>query len=411
MITMDQLKEFNAKLKNVQNVDELIGKDGLITDLFKDTLQNMMEAELTHSLGYPKGQGSRIFKTTPNKRNGHSQKTVRSSMGEIVLDKPRDRNGEFSPKVLEQYQGGNTNELERKIISMYGRGMTVSDCNEHLAEMYGVSVSDGMISEITNKILPEVEAWRSRPLSALYPIIYSDAIHYKVREDGRIKTKAVYLIIGVDIFGKKDVLGIWIGEEAESSKFWLKVFQDIQARGVNDILIFCSDNLSGFSEAITAVFPNVIIQKCIIHQIRNSLKYISSGDKKEFLSDLKKVYQASTKDDAETQLLILGDKWGEKYGIVIKSWQNNWEELSAYFDFSPAIRKMIYTNNMIESLNRNLRKVTKNRSVFPNETSLLKLLYLATQNTTKKWTMSVPNWSQIIAQLHIHFGDRVKLDL
>jgi transposase-like protein len=411
MITEDQLREFNRKLKDVKSADELIGRDGLITDLFKDTLQNMMEAELTHTLGYPKGAGSRTLKGTSNKRNGHSQKTVRSSMGEVALDKPRDRNGEFSPKILEQYEGGNTNELERKVISMYGRGMTVADCNEHLADMYGISVSDGMISEITNKILPEVQEWRTRPLSTLYPIVYADAIHYKVREDGRIKTKAVYVIIGVDISGKKDVLGIWIGEEAESAKFWLKVFQDVQARGANDILIFCSDNLSGFSEAVKAVFPEVIIQKCVIHQIRNSMKYIATKDKHEFMADLKKIYKSDTKDEAERNLIGLEDKWGEKYGIVVKSWQNNWEELSAYFDFSPEIRKMIYTTNMIESLNRNLRKVTKNRSVFPNETSLLKLLYLATKNTTKKWTVAVPNWGKIIAQLHIHFGDRVKLDL
>lgn len=408
---MDQLKEFNKKLKYVKSPDELIGKDGLITDLFKDTLQGMMEAELTHNLGYPKGAGSRSIKATSNKRNGHSQKTVRSGMGEVVLQKPRDRNGDFSPKILEQYEGGNTNELERKVISMYGRGMTVSDCNEHLADMYGVSVSDGMISEITNKILPEVEQWRSRPLDALYPIVYADAIHYKVREDGKIKTKAVYVIIGIDVMGQKDVLGIWIGEEAESAKFWLKVLQDIQARGIQDILIFCSDNLSGFSEAVKAVFPEVIIQKCVIHQIRNSLKYIASKDQKEFIVDLKKIYKADTKDDAERNLISLGDKWGEKYGIVIKSWENNWEELSSYFEFSPLIRKLIYTTNMIESLNRGLRKVTKNRSVFPNENALLKLLYLATKNTTKKWTMPVQNWAQIIAQLHIHFGERVKLDL
>jgi len=411
MISMKQLEEFNGKLKDVQSIDELIGKEGLITDLFKDTIQNMMEAELTHNLGYPKGPGGRVIKDTSNKRNGHSKKTIRSGLGEIVLDKPRDRNGEFSPKILEQYSGGNTNELDKKIISMYGRGMTVSDCNEHLADLYGISVSDGMISEITNKILPELECWRSRPLFAIYPIVYADAIHYKVREDGRIKTKAVHIIIGIDMNGRKDVLGIWIGEEAESAKFWLKVFQDIQARGVRDILIFCSDNLAGFSEAITAIFPDVIIQKCIIHQIRNSLKYIASKDKDAFLSDLKKIYRADTKENAEMGLLELEEKWGKKYGIVVKSWQNNWHELSAYFEFSPEIRRIIYTNNTIESLNRNYRKVTKNRSVFPNETSLMKLLYLSTKNTTKKWTVALPNWGKIIAQLHIHFGDRVKIDL
>ena len=406
-ITKADLERFQEKIKDARSVEDLIGREGIITDLFKDTLQTMLEAEATQHLGYPKG--ARQIKKGKNKRNGSSAKKIRSSYGEAVLNVPRDREGSFEPQIIEKYQK-NTSELEDKIISMYGRGMTVSDLNEHLSDLYGIHVSDPLISTITDKIWPQVEEWRTRPLESVYPIVFIDAIHLKVREDGRVKNKAVYLIIGYSSEGKKEILGMWIGE-AESSKFWLKVLTELKGRGVSDILILCCDNLKGLSEAIQASFPETIIQKCIVHQIRNSLKYIASKDQKEFMTDLKLVYRAVTKDEAESNLLKLDEKWGDKYAIVLKSWNNNWEELSAYFRFDAHIRKLIYTTNPIESYNRQLRKVTKNRGVFPTDKSVMKLLYLATQNISRKWTMPRQNWTQIIAQLNIHFPDRIKLDI
>lgn len=410
MITPKQLEEFNARLKDVKNVDELLGKDGLFTNLFAGTLQSMMEQELTNHLGYPKGTGARTLKQTNNKRNGHSSKNFRSSLGDIELERPRDREGSYEPEILERHKA-NTSELEQKIISMYGKGMTVADINEHLADLYGIAVTDPMISEMTNKILPEISAWQGRALEAVYPIAFVDAMFFKVREDHKIRKKAVYLVIGVDLTGHKDILGIWPGEESESAKFWLAVMQDLQARGVQDILIACSDNLTGMSDSIKAVFPNTIIQKCIVHQIRNSLKYIASKNQKEFMADLKLVYKASTKDEAESNLLALDEKWGKKYPIVINSWQNNWEELSTYFNFSADIRKLVYTTNLIEGVNRRIRKVTKNRCLFPNENALLKLVFLAGKDIIKKWTMPVQNWPQIISQLKIHFEDRITLNI
>ena len=406
-ITKEDLEKFQRKFQDAESIEDLIGREGIITDLFKGTLQSMLEAEATNHLGYPKGV--RQLKRGKNKRNGSSAKKVRSSFGEAIVNVPRDREGSFEPKLIEKYQK-NTSELEDKIISMYGRGMTVGDLNEHLADLYGIHISDPLISTITDKIWPKVEEWRNRPLETVYPVVFIDAIHLKVREDGMVKTKAVYLVIGYNVQGMKEVLGMWIGE-AESAKFWLGALTELKERGVEDILILCCDNLKGISEAIQASFPATIIQKCIVHQIRNSLKYIASKDSKEFLVDLKTVYRAATKDEAEINLLKLDEKWGSKYGIVLKSWQNNWEELSQYFQFDSHIRKMIYTTNLIEGYNRQLRKVTKNRGVFPSNKSVMKLLYLATQNISKKWTMPRQNWAQAIAQLNIHFPERIPMDI
>jgi transposase-like protein len=358
----------------------------------------------------PKGAGARTIKQTTNKRNGHSPKQFRSSLGDIDLDRPRDREGTYEPEILERHKS-NTSELEQKIISMYGKGMTVADINEHLADLYGVEITDPMISEMTNKILPEISAWQGRSLDNIYPIIFVDALFFKVREEHKIRKKAVYLVISIDLTGHKDILGIWPGEESESAKFWLSVMQDLQARGVQDVLIACSDNLIGISDSIKAIYPNTIIQKCIVHQIRNSLKYLASKNQKEFMADLKLVYKAKTKDEAERNLLALSEKWGKKYPIIINSWQRNWDELSAYFSFSTDIRRMIYTTNPIEGVNRRIRKVTKNRSLFPNESSLLKLVFLASKDIMKKWTMPVQTWAQIISQLKIHFDDRITLSI
>lgn len=400
---------FQEKLKDVKSIEDLIGRNGLITDLFKDTIQNLLQAELTNQIGYPKNL-KLLAPGVNNKRNGSFNKKLRTSFGETTIEVPRDRNGEFEPQIIQKHQS-NTNELERKIISMYGKGMTVSDLNEHLADMYGIEVTDPMISQITDKIIPQIHDWQTRKLENLYPIVYLDAIHFKVRDEGKVSTKAAYIALGVDLSGKKDILGIWVGEE-EGAAFWLSVLTELNSRGVQDILIACCDNLGGFSEAIGSIFPKTIIQKCIIHQIRNSLKYIVSKDQKEFLTDLKKVYRADTKNEAESNLLALADKWEKKYPLVIKSWENNWTELSAYFDYSRSIRKIIYTTNAIEGTNRQIRKVTKNKSVFPTCTSLEKMLFLAASDIMKRWNnRPLANWAQTISQLAIHFPERIKLGL
>ncbi len=403
----EKYRQFQEKLKDVKNADELFGKNGLLTDLMKDTVQTLLEAELTHHLGYPKNL--KIFTPGTNKRNGTYSKKLRTGSGETEIIVPRDREGTFEPQIIPKYQT-RTNELDRKIISMYAKGMTVSDINEHLGEMYGIEVSDPMISQITDKIIPSIVEWQNRTLEEVYPIIFLDAVHFKIRDENAVKCKAAYIVLGINPQGKKDILGIWVGEE-EGAKFWLSVLTDLQNRGVKDVLIACCDNLSGFSEAIKSIYPQTIIQKCVVHQIRNSLKYILSKDQKVFLTELKTVYKAVTKNEAETNLLKLSDKWEKKYPLVIKSWQNNWEELSAYFEYSPDIRKIIYTTNAIEGLNRQIRKVTKNKTVFPTRTALEKSLYLAVQDIMKRWTSPIQNWAQIISQLMIHFPNRINLGL
>jgi transposase-like protein len=408
-MTQIDAKRLAERLNQAKSIEELIGRDGILTDVFKDTIQAMMEAEATEHLGYPKG--NRIMKQTRNKRNGSYSRGLRSSFGETEIEVPRDRDGTFEAQILKKYQT-NTSELEDKIISMYAKGMTLSDMNTHLTDLYGIHVTDSLLSNITDKVWPLVEEWQSRPLNKVYPIVFLDAVHYKVRNEGKIVSKAVYLIIGLDMEGRKDVLGMWIGSDnAESAKFWLKVLTEIKNRGVEDILILCCDNLSGVSEAIKAAYPETIIQKCIVHQIRNTLKYLASKDQRTFLQDLKTVYRAKTRDEAETNLDKLEKKWETKYPIVLKSWRNNWPELSHYLDYDESIRKLIYTTNPIEAYNRQLRKVTKTRAVFPTDMALLKLLWLANNDITKKWTMPRQGWAQTIAQLDIHFPNRIPLTM
>jgi len=409
MQTQDpKVVKFLEKLKDIKSVDELTGKNGLITDLVKDTLQTLLEAEMTNHLGYPKHLKI-LAPGATNKRNGSYSKKIKTGNGEAELAIPRDRDGDFQPQIVPKHQT-TTSELDQKIISMYAKGMTLSDINEHLADMYGVALSDTMLSAITDKIIPQIQEWQNRPLAEVYPVVFLDAIHFKVRSDGVVKNMAAYLVFAIDIDGKKDVLGCWLGEE-EGARFWLSVLTDLKNRGLKDILILCCDNLTGFSEAIGSCFPNTIIQKCVIHQIRNSLKYILSKDQKAFLSDLKTVYKATTKDQAETNLLNLAETWGKKYPMVIKSWEKNWSELSAYFAYTSDIRKLIYTTNAIEGLNRQIRKVTKNKALFPTRLSLEKMLWLAIRDIRRRMTMPVQNWAQIISQLHIHFPDRFKLPL
>lgn len=375
----------------------------LLKEQFGEILEEMLEAELDQELGYSKYDYKN--KVTDNSRNGKRKKTVRTDYGEVEIEVPRDRENEFEPIVVKKNQK-DVSGIEDKILSMYAKGMTVRDIESHLNDIYGINASPSLISNITDKILPIAKQWQDRPLETVYAHVIMDAVHYKVRQDSKIVNKAAYVAIGTNLEGMKDVLGIWIGEN-ESSKFWLKVVTELKNRGVQDILIASIDGLIGFSDAIKAVFPNTEIQRCIIHQIRNSTKYISYKHRKEFCKDLKPVYQAATEEQALQALEDLDEKWGKDYQISIRSWRNNWDELATYFKYPPEIRRMIYTTNALESYNRSLRKVTKSKSVFPTDDSLFKMLYLATMDIQKKWTNRYRGWAQILAQLAIHFEDRV----
>ena len=385
---------------NIKDTNDI--KD-MLKDLLSGTIQTMLEAEIEHGLGYAKH--SMKDKATSNARNGHSNKTVRSEYGNIDLDIPRDRNAEFEPQIIPKYQREITG-IEGQILSLYAKGMSNRDIEDHLNNLYGIDVSPSMISKITDKIIPEIREWQSRQLEDVYPIVFMDAIHYSVRKDGVVVKKAVYLAIGIDKEGRKEVLGFWIGEN-ESSKYWLNVLNELKNRGVQDILIMSVDNLKGFSEAISSVFPKTEIQKCVVHQIRNSIRYISYKDAREFTSDLKEMYNAPTLEQAEFKLDELEEKWGKKYMAVINSWRSNWNELTTYFKYDTKIRKLIYTTNPIESLNRQLRKYTKTKSLYPTDEALMKSIYLSLKEATKKWTGRIPGWGEIYSQLSIYFEGRI----
>ena len=331
---------------------------------------------------------------------------MRSELGPIELDIPRDRNGEFEPRIVPKYKR-DISGIEEKVISLYARGMSTRDIHEQIKDLYGVEISAEMVSKITERLVPEIREWQNRPLEPVYAFVFLDAIHYKIREDGHVLNRAAYVVIGIDIDGNKDILGIWIGEN-ESSKFWLGVLNDLKARGVEEILLFSVDGLTGIKEAIEAVYPNAMIQRCIIHQLRNSFKYVSYKNIKEFSKDFKSVYTAVNEEEALDNLYKLKEKWGKQYPFAFRSWENNWEVLSSFFRFPPEIRKIIYTTNIIEGLHRQFRKVTKAKSVFPSDTSLEKMLYLASMNVMKKWTVRVRNWDLVLSQLIIMFGDRVE---
>lgn len=366
-------------------------------------IEAMLEAERDEHLGYEKHQRSRSPKE--NIRNGYSKKTVRALAGESELSIPRDRDSTFEPQVVKKHQT-DISELEDKVLSMYAKGMTVRDIAEHLVDIYGAAVSPQTISHMTDRVMPLVVEWRNRPLMEVYPIIYIDGIRYKVREDGRIKTKCVYGVVGIDLDGYKELLGLWIFD-TETANNWLKVLSDLKNRGVVDILVLCSDGLSGIEEAVAASFPHTDYQGCVVHVIRNSVKYVSHKDRKAFCADLKPIYTAPTEEAALEAFEQLEQIWGDKYQLATDTWQRNWDRISTMYQFSPEIRRLIYTTNPIESFNRQLRKVTKNRGVFPNDDAVLKLLYLATQDIIKKWTMKIAHFNQILAQLAIHFGQRV----
>jgi transposase-like protein len=386
---------------NVQSMDD-------IQELFKETIAEFvevsLESELDNELGYEPYDVKN--KATDNSRNGHSKKTLRTSMGKVDIDVPRDRNGVFEPKILPKNQTSISQDMESKIISMYAKGMSTSDIEEHIRDIYGLEISDTTISRITDKVLPVAKEWQQRPLESVYAVVFLDAIHYHVRSEGQSIKKAVYIAIGVDMDGRKDVLGMWVGEN-ESAKFWAGVLNSLRNRGVEDILIACTDNLTGFSQAIEAVFPKTDIQNCIIHQLRNSSKYVSYKDIKALMADLKKVYTAATEEAALDALDSFAAAWDSKYPKISKSWYENWPNLSTYFKFPPELRKLIYTTNTIEGFNRQLKKVTKAKSVFPTDDSLFKILYLAMKDITKKWTGRRQDWSRIYAQLVIYYGDRI----
>jgi putative transposase len=406
---MNELAELNYhdEIKKCKTMDDVLGKNGLMQKLLKDVIQNLLEVEMAEHLGRNKYE--RATETSDNYRNGYNEKTIRNSLGEMELEVPRDRKAEFDPVVVKKYQT-NCNELDKKVIAMYAKGMTTRDIKSQLEEIYGIDISPSMISAITDKVMGTATDWQNRMLDKVYPIMYLDAIHYKVRTEGKIINRAAYICLGIDKEGHKDILGIWIGEN-EGAKFWLSVCNDLKNRGVEDILLACIDGLKGFPDAIKTVFPKTIIQTCIIHQIRNSFKYVGSKHQKEFMNDLKAVYRAPSEDTAMQELGNLEKKWNSKYPIVISSWYNNWENLSTYFKYPPEIRRIIYTTNTLEGFNRQLRKVTKTKSVFPTDDSLRKSLYLATVDIMKKWTSPIPNWAQTIAQFSIIFDGRLELDL
>lgn len=375
----------------------------MLKDLLGDTLQGMLEAEMDEKLGYSKYDYRN--KETDDSRNGYSKKTVTSSLGEIDLDIPRDRKGEFEPQAVKKNQTDISN-IEDQVLSMYAKGMTTRDISEHLASVYGVDASAEMISHMTDRILPIAKEWQNRPLERKYAIVFMDAVHFHVRQDNQTVKKAVYVAIGTRLNGQREVLGMWIGGN-ESAKYWLGVLNEIKNRGVEDIMIVSVDGLTGFGDAIGTVYPKAEIQRCIVHQIRYSTKFISYKDIKPFMKELKAVYQAPTEEAALEALESLEENWGKKYPTSIASWRNNWAQLSTYFKYPTEIRKLIYTTNSIENFNRQLRKVTKNRTIFPTDDALFKLLYLAMMDITKKWTGKSWDWGQTLDQLCIYFGDRI----
>ncbi|MFR2266515.1 MAG: IS256 family transposase [Clostridium sp.] len=402
--------DYNSEVKKCKTIDDVLGKNGLVQRLVKDVLENILEAEMDEHLGRDKYQRqSDIEPSERNYRNGYSQKNLRSSLGTVDLDIPRDRKSEFEPQIVKKYETV-CNELDKKIISLYAKGMTTSDIQAEIEDLYGITISPSMVSKITDKVIATATEWQNRMLDKIYPIVYLDAMYFKVRSNGKIVNKAVYICLGYTMEGYKDILGIWV-DEAEGAKFWLGICNDLKNRGVKEILIACMDGLKGLPQAIQTVFPSANIQTCIVHQIRNSIKYIASKDKKSFMKDLKEVYKAPTEELALAQLDKLKETWGNSYGMVIDSWYNNWNNLSTFFDFSPRIRKMIYTTNSLEGFNRQVRKYTKSRTIFPTDESLNKCVYLATMEIMEKWTQPVPNWGATLAELTLFFTEELKDEL
>jgi transposase-like protein len=400
---LPSVERIQQELARANSIDDFFGKDGIFARLFADTLEQMLEAELTAHLGYPRHAPE--GRNSGNSRNGKRTRNLRTSSGDTTIQVPRDRNSTFQSPLLDAYQTS-TNELEDKIIGLYAKGMSARDIQHTLHQAYGVEVSPATISTVTDKVWALVEAWQNRPLSAIYPIVYLDAIHLKLRRDGKVVNTAVYIVLGVDLDGHRDVLGHWVGDGAEGANFWLSVVTDLQARGVTDIFIACIDGLSGFKDAIQAVFPHTQIQRCIIHQVRQSLTYVAWKDRKAFVADLRAIYQAPTREAAETRLLEVADKWSATYPMAVRSWETHWEDLATMFEYGAEIRRLIYTTTSIEGYNRQLRKVTKTKGAFPTDEAARKLLFLVNRDVTRKWTAPVANWARIRNQLAIRFSGR-----
>ena len=391
-----EILQDNYQIESAQDLSSAI------KDLFKDSLQEMMNAEFETSMGYKK-YDNKVEKT--NYRNGATKKKLKSEFGEFEFETPRDRNGEFEPRIVPKNKR-DVSGIEDKIISLYGRGLSTREINEQIQDLYGIEVSSTMVSNITDQILPKIKEWQNRPLESIYPICFVDAVHFSVREESSVVKKAAYIVLGINEYGEKDVLGIWIGEN-ESAKFWLSVFNDLKSRGVKDILILCSDGLIGMKEAITTAYPKTVQQRCIVHMIRNSVRFVSYKELKPFCEDLKTIYTSKNEKEGYEQLQKVKEKWKSKYPTAFKSWEENWDAICPFFSYSEPVRKIMYTTNTIESLNRSYRKYTKTKSVFPSDESLMKCLYLATLNITKKWNGRYRNWDLILGELSIMFEGRI----
>jgi len=406
-INLDQFN-FNQfqedSIKKLKSGQPLTGKDGVLTPLIKQLLEAALEGEMDAHMSDCQEEGQ------ANRRNGKTKKLVKTGAGSFELETPRDREGTFEPEIVKKRQTILNESLDNKVLSLYAIGMSYESITEHLHEMYGLEISTAKISQITDKLLPVITEWRSRPLEATYPIVFLDAMHFKVREEGKVVSKAIYSILGVNKNGCKEIIGIYLSE-SEGARFWLGVLNDLRTRGVDDILIASIDGLKGFPEAIAQVFPKAEIQLCVVHQIRNSLKYVVSKDQKSFMLDLRQVYQAPNRDAAEQSLLELGEKWGKKYPAVIKSWHANWETLSQYFKYPNELRRIIYTTNIIEGFHRQVRKYTKSKGAFVSENALMKLIYCACQKVMEKWNQPMHNWALIASQLQIYFEGRLNLEL
>lgn len=391
-----EILQENYQIESAQDLSSAI------KDLFKDSLQEMMNAEFETSMGYKK-YDNKVEKT--NYRNGATKKKLKSEFGEFEFETPRDRNGKFEPRIVPKNKR-DVSGIEDKIISLYGRGLSTREINEQIQDLYGIEVSSTMVSNITDQILPKIKEWQNRPLESIYPICFVDAVHFSVREESSVVKKATYIVLGINEYGEKDVLGIWIGEN-ESAKFWLSVFNDLKSRGVKDILILCSDGLIGMKEAITTAYPKTVQQRCIVHMIRNSVRFVSYKELKPFCEDLKTIYTSKNEKEGYEQLQKVKEKWKSKYPTAFKSWEENWDAICPFFSYSEPVRKIMYTTNTIESLNRSYRKYTKTKSVFPSDESLMKCLYLATLNITKKWNGRYRNWDLILGELSIMFEGRI----
>ena len=398
----NQGKEILKLLQENYEINSAQDLSSALKNMFKDALQQMMNAEFDSSMGYSKYDKTQ---EKTNYRNGTTKKKLKSEFGEFEFETPRDRNGEFEPKIVPK-NTRNVSGIEEKIISLYGRGLTTREINEQIQDLYGIEVSATMVSNITDQIIPEIKEWQERPLDDVYPIVFIDAVHFSVRDENRVVKKAAYVVLGINKEGYKEIMGIWIGEN-ESSKFWLGVLNELKQRGVRDILIMCSDNLTGIKEAINTAFPNTVQQRCIVHMIRNSVKFVSYKDLKSFCSDLKKIYTSNNEKQAYEELENAREKWKDKYASAFKTWEENWDAICPFFQYSDSIRKIMYTTNTIESLNRQFRKYTKTKSVFPTDMSLMKCLYLSTKNISKKWTQPYRNWGPILSELSIMFDGRI----